>query len=680
MEGLQQIKGLGPARIKQLHKLGITTVKQLLEYFPRSYEDRRHITPIHEVKGGDIATVVGQVVLIKENKPRRGLSILEVYLSDGLGRIKLVWFNQSYKKNYYKTGMTVLAYGKVEQAFGGTQINTPQTEILKDGKEPELGLIPIYPLVEGVSQYVVRYAVAQWFKENKRIDEVLPPSVLRKNPLFSRYDALKEMHQPTSEEKYQWAREVLAFEELFVMQTGLLLLRRLTAAEGKGIKLGPDGEWIETFCRQLPYTLTKDQKKAFREIATDMEGERPMQRLLQGDVGSGKTVIAALTLLKAVENGYQGALMAPTEILSEQHAQTLSLMWGNLPVRMALLTGSTRSKERKEIERKIANGELDILVGTHALIQDKVQFKNIGVVIVDEQHRFGVRQRAKLQEKGNSPHMLVMTATPIPRTMALSVYGDLEVSTIKEMPHGRKPVRTYAVDSSYMERLRVFFGKEMREGRQVYVVCPLVQESEVLDLQAAEEVYKELSSYYAPHYKVGLLHGKMSTQEKEEIMVSFQCKNIDLLVSTTVIEVGVNVPNASVMCVLGADRFGLSQLHQLRGRVGRGELQAYCILVSDNRGEEARTRLKLMEKTTDGFELAEQDLLLRGSGSFFGYAQSGLPDLKVAHIIRDTDILMEARKAAISYLETAGREETLQFFKKEMTHRFGENFVRILYS
>ena len=463
------------------------------------------------------------------------------------------------------------------------------------------------------------------------------------------------------------------------MQSGLALLRNKEQCH-VGPKMEPDGTLMEQCRTNLPFQLTRDQERAVTEISQDMQDERPMQRLLQGDVGSGKTVVATLSLVKAVENGYQAVIMAPTEILATQHFEGITEFCNNLPINIALLTGSTPKKEKDRIYEELANGTIQLIIGTHALIQDKVQFKNLGLVIIDEQHRFGVNQRAALQHKGVYPHVLIMTATPIPRTMTLSVYGDLAVSLIKEMPPGRKPVKTYVVDSSYKERLRVFFGKEMAAGYQVYVVCPLVEESEKLDLQAAEELFLELKDYFYKSFEVGLVHGRMNPKEKDEVMQAFHDGRIQLLVSTTVIEVGVNVPNATIMCIEGAERFGLSQLHQLRGRVGRGDIQAYCILVSDSKGDVSQERLRLMESTQDGFELAEQDLLLRGSGQLFGLAQSGLPDLRVANIIKDIDILVAARNDVLSYIREFGIDQLEIRMKEELSKRFGEKFLRILYN
>lgn len=679
-ESLLTIKGVGPGRVKQLNKLGITDVSSLLTYFPRTYEDRSVSYLIGALKQGAVGATEGTVLNVQEKKPRRGLSILEIFIGDATGRLKIVLFNQGYKKNFYKVGQRLHVYGKVEFAYGSLQMNTPHIEMLREGQVAEAGIVPVYPLVDGVSQFVIRHAVSNWFAANDALPELLPPDITKEHNFMTRYEAFKEMHNPLTVERYGLARKQLAYEELFIMQAGLLLLREREQAE-IGIKMQPDGDLVPAFLKELPFALTGDQRKAFNEIANDMQEERPMRRLLQGDVGSGKTVVGALSLLKAVENGYQGALMAPTEILAQQHYEGLTdLMAGLGRVKLALLTGYTKPGERQIIYEGLADGTIDIVIGTHALIQEQVEFKKLALVIIDEQHRFGVEQRATLQRKGHHPHMLVMTATPIPRTMTLSIYGDLEVSLIKEMPPGRKPVLTYAVDSSYKERLHRFFEKEMSAGHQVYVVCPLVEESEKLDLVAAEQLYEELAEKYQRKFGVGLVHGRMSTTDKEAIMEAYYKGTIKLLVSTTVIEVGVNVPNATIMCVEGAERFGLSQLHQLRGRVGRGSTQSYCILVSDSHSEDSKQRLAVMTSTQDGFVVAEQDLLLRGSGQLFGLAQSGLPDLRIANILKDIDLLVAARQDAKMWLAKIGFDEAVKLMKPELLRRFGESFQRILYS
>lgn len=678
-ESLLTIKGIGPSRVKQLNKLGITNISSLLTYFPRAYEDRSATYLIGALKDGMVGATTGQVMRVQEKKPRRGLSILEIYLTDGTGSLKVVLFNQGYKKNFYKMGQRLHVYGKVEFSYGALQMNTPHIEVLYDKQEPQGGIVPVYPLVEGISQYTIRNAVANWFDAHDSLEDILPANVVKEHSFMPRYKAFKEMHLPTNVERHSLARKQLAYEELFVMQAGLLLLRSKEQS-ALGVKMGPNGHLFETFLGQLPFALTGDQQRAVLDITTDMENERPMRRLLQGDVGAGKTVVAALSLIKVVENGYQGALMAPTEILAQQHYESLQGLMTDLPVKMALLTGSMKQSERNAVYEGLADGSIDIVLGTHALIQEKVQFKKLALAIIDEQHRFGVEQRATLQKKGQNPHVLVMTATPIPRTMTLSIYGDLEVSLIKELPPGRKPVLTYAVDSTYKERLHVFFEKEMRAGHQVYVVCPLVEESEKLDLVAAEALYAELYDLYNKEFGVGLVHGRMPATDKEEIMNEFHSGRTKLLVSTTVIEVGVNVPNATIMCIEGAERFGLSQLHQLRGRVGRGEAQSYCVLISDSKNEETKERLKVMTSTQDGFVIAEQDLLFRGSGQLFGLAQHGLPDLKIANILKDIDLLVMARQDAKDWLLGVGLEEGANTMKRHLLDRFGPSFEWIIYN
>ena len=676
-EQLQSIKGVGPQRVKQLHKLGITSVTGLLHYFPRTFEDRRQVYSVHEAPVGETAGITGRVVRVSEKRPRPRMHILTITVSDGIRQINLVFFNQAYKKNFYRSGQQIYAYGKLEHAYGNLQMNSPQIEILEEGQTIDRGIVPVYGLTEGMKQWSIRMAIKNWFDHHQELEDVLPVEVQRHRCTMSRYDAFKEMHFPTSWERHQEARKQLAYEELWIMQMGLLLLRAHEQVQG-GHAMDGNGSLVERITSSLPFQLTGDQKKAFADIASDMEEPKAMQRLVQGDVGSGKTVVAALALAKAVENGFQGAIMAPTEILASQHFESFQELFGDAPIRMALLTGSTKAKQ--DVYEVLQKGDIDIVVGTHALIQEGVEFHRLGLIVVDEQHRFGVEQRAKLQRKGDHPHVLIMTATPIPRTMTLSIYGDLEVSLIKEMPPGRKPVKTYAVDTSYKERLLHFFEKEMKEGRQVYAVCPLVEESEKMDLHAAEQIAYEYKEYFEPHYRVGMVHGRMRPKEKEEVMDAFNRREIHLLVSTTVIEVGVNVPNATIMCIHDAERFGLSQLHQLRGRVGRGSAQAYCILISDSKNPDSKTRLSLMEQTQDGFELAEQDLLLRGTGELFGLAQSGLPDLKVANIIKDIPILVEAREDANTYLREKGFVEVQATLRHQMEARFGSQYMRILYS
>ena len=673
---IRDLKGIGPRKEALFARLHLATVSDLLQYMPRDYEDRSHIWPIGQAPcgTGKAILVCGTVASVQEMRPRRGLSILKVMVSDGTGAAELVWFNQAFKKRQFHVGLTLTAFGKMEWAYGRRQMNTPDTE---EGRAGGDGFVPVYGLTDGLRQQDIRKAVRQALDLAREHPDILPGwDGCRQSPFAAMptLEAYEQIHFPDSMEKREQARRQLAFEELFDMQLGLLLRRR---HEGKrqGIKCGPNGHLLKAFYDHLPFTLTKGQTQAFLDIQADMESEVPMQRLVQGDVGSGKTVVAALALAKIVENGYQGALMAPTGILAAQHYEEFCRLFQGLDVRIALLTGRTTAKERQQLLEELAQGRIDILIGTHALIQDDVAFRCLGLVVTDEQHRFGVRQRSALEQKGKEPHALFMTATPIPRTLTLSLYGDLDVSSIRELPPGRKRVKTYAVGEALRRRVYIFMDKLMAQGQQCYVVCPLVEASESVDLQAATDLYEELRSRVFKKRTCGLVHGRMAGKEKEAVMEAFQKGDIQLLVATSVIEVGVNVTNATVMFIDGAERFGLAQLHQLRGRVGRGDLQAYCILMAKGGSDETRQRLKWMEQIHDGFTLAEKDLLLRGSGQLFGYMQHGLPDLKAADIINDVPLLAAARDAARQWWlghEDLGKAEAA------LKRRFGHTFAGLL--
>lgn len=675
---IRELKGIGTRKEKLLNKLGIGTITDLLQYFPRTYEDRSHILPIGKVElpREQAVLVCGTVAMIQELRPRRGIHILKVTVVDDSGAADLVWFNQPFKKRLFKKGMEITVFGKMEWAYGHRQISNPDTE---PGRITTAGFTPLYGLTDGLYQSDMRKATRCALQRAVKEPSLLPGWQGGRQNEYSvmpTLTAYETMHFPETMEKQQEARRQLAYEELFDMQLGLMLRRR-REGQRHGIKCSPNGNLLRQFIGQLPFTLTKGQVNAFLDIQNDMESETPMQRLVQGDVGSGKTVVAAMALAKIVENGYEGALMAPTEILAIQHYEEFNRLFHDLPVRIALLTGRTSAKERKVLLEDLQQGAIQILIGTHALIQKDVVFANLGLVVTDEQHRFGVRQRAALQSKGAEPHTLFMTATPIPRTLALSVYGDLDVSSIHELPPGRKMVKTYAVGETMRQRIYVFMKKLIAKGQQCYIVCPLVEESETLDLQAATELYEQLRQGTFQNYRCGLVHGRMSGKDKETVMESFQRGDMDVLVATSVIEVGVNVPNATLMFIDGAERFGLAQLHQLRGRVGRGDQQAYCILLAKGGTEETKQRLKWMENIHDGFVLAEKDLLLRGSGHLFGYAQHGLPDLKVADIIGDVDLVIAARDKAAAYLKETIDEEAV---RHALVHRFGNDFQGLLHN
>ena len=673
-DSVQFVKGVGPKMKENLRRLGISTVEDLLNFFPRRYQDWTRVTKMEDAHYGEEQVLYGRILEVKEIHPRIRMSILRVTISDGTGSAVLTYFNQPWKKNEFAVNRHVLAFGKPEYDYGHLTVQNAETEFAEPSELPSLQkLVPVYPLTEGIKISRMRAMISYALDHTEDITENLPAEAILREHLMGRLHAYRAMHNPPDWKTQQEARRRMAYEELFFMQAGILLLRKKREKDVSAIKCAPSGKLVEAALKNLPFRLTAGQQQAFRDIEDDMEGVVPMNRLVQGDVGSGKTVVAALALAKIAENGYQGALMAPTEVLAGQHYQTLQELYRGLPLRIAYLSGNTKAKERKEILKGLADGSIQILIGTHALIQEDVIFAYLGLVITDEQHRFGVKQRKALETKGASPHILVMTATPIPRTMALSVYGDLDISAIRGMPPGRSPVKTYGIDGSYLQRVYNFMGREMEAGHQVYVVCPLVEKSEKQDLASAVAVYEDLRDRVFPRFSVGLVHGRMKNDEKEKVMNDFRDGKIQLLVATSVIEVGVNVPNATIMFVYGADRFGLSQLHQLRGRVGRGKSQSYCILYTDNQNEITRLRIRLMCEIHDGFLLSEKDLLLRGSGEFFGYHQHGMPDLRVTDIIRDLPLLESARKEA-------GRAVSRGIdFRAELQHRFGGAFFKRIF-
>lgn len=672
---IKYVKGVGPAKAAMLAKLNIFTVGDLLEHYPRRYEDRSQLKLIRALQDNELQTFKAVVAHIQESKPRRGLTLTKITVRDESALAQLVWFNQPFIKKWYQPGMEVIVTGKVERRYGQIQISHPEIEVLDGADLLHTGrVVPIYPSSENIGQRWLRSLVRQALDSYGAVDEILPPEVIADFELLDRRTALEKVHFPDDLASLEQARRRLVFEELYLLQCGLLLLKSKNKHAGSGIKHAPDGALVGKVAGSLPFALTRDQQAALADIRADMEDILPMQRLVQGDVGSGKTVLAAIALAKTVENGYQGAMMAPTEILAEQHYHTLAQLLAPQGIRIAVLTGRLTRRIRDEVLDRVRHGLVDVVVGTHALIQEDVEFQQLGLVVTDEQHRFGVRQRALLQAKGTTPDVLVMTATPIPRTMALTVYGDLDVSVIRELPPGRKPIKTYSVGGDMRERIYNFVVKEVNGGRQAYVVCPLVEESEKLEAQAATQLYEELQGTFLRQIPCGLVHGKLKAQDKEKVMNDFYSGAIKVLVATTVIEVGVNVPNASVMVVEGADRFGLAQLHQLRGRIGRGGHQSYCILLSDSRNPETRERLDILAQVQDGFVLAEKDLALRGPGQFFGTRQHGIPDLKIADIVKDINILLDARRAAQDTVAQAGR---LNAVRPALGERFGNHFGMI---
>lgn len=664
---VKKLKGVGDVVAARLAKLGISTVNDLLEHFPRRYEDRTMRKNINEIEHGEYATFLA-TVLHGEVSRLGGRSLARVTVSDNSGQAVLIWFNQPYRANQLKKGAVIGVYGRANRSRGQLQVESPDVDVAdaEDSLNTDR-IVPIYPLTQGLGSRAFRKLIKAALDQSEANEETLPETILHDHKLMSRRDALREIHFPSGWEMMCKAKRRIVFEELFTLQCALYALRRQRSSLRRSIKHKPDGDLVKSLTQRLPFSLTIDQQTAYKEISRDMESERPMHRLLQGDVGSGKTIVALMCLVKTIENKCQGALMAPTEILAEQHFQSCSELLGDLGIRFALLTGRVKGVARRDLLEKLRAGELDILIGTQALLQPDVVFHALGLTITDEQHRFGVEQRATLQKKGQMPHSLVMSATPIPRTMALTVYGDMDVSTIRQLPPGRKPVVT-AIRCGHNARQKVyrFLLSEVAAGRQGYVVCPLIEDSERVEVQSAASVFRELTSTVLQGVSCALLHGRMSAMEKESVMQDFVAGKLGVLVSTTVIEVGVNVPRASVMIIENADRFGLAQLHQLRGRVGRGTERSYCILLHETDSTPPQ-RLHVLVNTSDGFIVAEQDLLQRGPGQFLGYRQHGLPEMKIANLADDVHILEEARQAGIRLMENSINR---QMFETKLQKKF----------
>jgi ATP-dependent DNA helicase RecG len=698
-DSIRYLKGIGPKKAKSFAKSAINTIEDLLYYFPRRYEDRASFVAISKLQEGQIQTIKAQVLATGERRSwrRRRFSILEIAVGDDTGKIFCVWFNQGYLKEYFRVGTTLILYGKIERYGHRLQMNSPEFEIVSEAgvsspcaQGVDIGrIVPVYSLPEGITQRHFRHLVKSALDEYlSKVNDFLPYDIRSKNDFLNLAKGLLNIHFPDDFDMQKLAYERLAFDEFFVFQLPLAL-RKLRKKEKKGIAHQVEGELVKDFISGLPFKLTASQAKVIDEIKLDMARPQAMQRLLQGDVGSGKTVVATIAGIMAIQGGYQAAFMVPTEILAHQHFGKLNNMGVNrtgkgplvsadrgteVGVRAALLTSSVNKKEKDKILKDIKEGKVNLVIGTHALLEEDVKFKNLGLVVIDEQHKFGVGQRALLPKKGANPDILIMTATPIPRTLAITLYGDLDISVITELPPGRIPIKTMHFAQDKISQAYAVAKEELRKGRQVYIIYPVIEESYALDIAGAKKMYGELKSREFKDFKLGLIHGRLKQEEQDRIMLEFENKEVELLVSTTVLEVGIDISNATCMIVEHAQRFGLSQLHQLRGRIGRGTEQSCCVLISDAKTPEAEARLKAMLKFNDGFRIAEEDLKIRGPGEFFGHRQHGLTELKIANPLTQMHLLKLARDDALNLINADPQLEdrTHLLLKEKMLQRFPE--------
>lgn len=675
---ISSVKGVGEVKANLLNKMGIYTIKDLIEYYPRNYEDRTKIKYVREFTSGESTLFVAKICSnITVRKIRKNLAIYTAVAVDDEGeRVKLTWFNQMYLKNRLIVGHKYLFFGTPVYDFGTFSVENSQIYNLSDISKIQ-GIYPIYSLTKGITQNYMFKLLSENYTDNIKFKEIYSEEFKKKYNLCDINFAFRNVHFPKNYDNINIARNRLIFDELFLLQIALMTVKNQVA-------LTPNTNTYEDlddndFLKLLPFELTGAQKKVLAEIKEDLGSNKVMNRLIQGDVGCGKTMVAAIAMFLAVKNGYQAAIMAPTTILANQHYNELKPYFEKLGYTVEILTSNNTKAQKRKIVDRLKMGMIDILVGTHSIIEDDVEFKNLSLVITDEQHRFGVKQRMKLSSKAEVVDTLVMTATPIPRTLAIMLYGDLDLSIIDELPPGRKPVKTLVVNDSYETRLNDFVRKNVKEGKQVYVVCPLVEESEDGNLKSAEEIYESYKNETFKDLNVGLIHGKMKQSLKDEIMLQFKENKINILVSTTVIEVGISVSNATIMIIENADRFGLAALHQLRGRVGRGSDKSYCILKTNNRSQTCKERLSIMEKSNDGFKIAEKDLELRGPGDFFGIRQSGLPEFKVANLLKDINILKLTQVAAKELMQEDPKLELdkNKYIKKIIYSRYSEQLKNI---
>lgn len=655
---LSSIKGVGPKKYALLNKMGLKTVEDFAEMYPRRYIDRRHIVGLADIKAEMTCTVRAFVIDIQVSSRYGKKEYLKIKTSDGSFFLDVIFFNARYVSGLFKLNKEYLFYGKVTYGQGGFTMTHPDFCSAEHPSDQFNKIQPVYPLTEGISQKDMLKISSQIF-ETIHFEEFLPESIINEHKLIDRDKAIKEIHFPDSRDAYKVSKYRLVFEEFLTLQLGLLMLKSdIKKKVGHAYHMTSEHKKkIDQMISDLPYDMTGAQQRVLSEVYSDMINEKVMNRLIQGDVGSGKTLLAVLAIYFAVLNGYQGAMMVPTEILAEQHFESFEEMFKNLDVTVGMLT---RSTSKSQIKERIKDGTVDIVIGTHALIQDDVDFYNLGLVVTDEQHRFGVNQRTVLSKKGESPDVLVMTATPIPRTLSLILYGDIDISKVDEMPKNRIPIKTSRVPEYKIDRMYDYIRDEVDKGRQCYIVYPLVEESDVLDLKSVTEMYEKLSKNVFKGYKTGIIHGKLKSNEKDAVMKSFETNDVQILFATTVIEVGINVPNASIIVIEHAERFGLAQLHQLRGRVGRGAYQSYCFLVSDSKSDVTNERLSIMCKSTDGFEIADKDLEIRGPGEVFGLRQHGLPEFNIADLIKNKSILEIAQETAKSYVQSKAFEKALK--------------------
>ncbi len=652
-DNITEVKGIGEKTAALFKKLGITTVSELIMTYPRRYLTYDSVVPLAECEEGERVSVMAIIVSYVEVKKFKSISLTTLTARDESGSMRVVFYNSPFLKNVFHKGQSFVFVGSVKKKNGMRTMEMPEYYTESDYERMTSVMQPVYPLTAGLSNKIFQKAVRSVAPLIMETEDYLPSFVKEEFSLKDRAKSLYDMHFPENQDELKESVKRIAFDEFYAFLYEVKLLRDINSREVNTHRISSEVRYkLNEFITMLPFKLTNGQSQAVNDIYNDLSSGQVMNRLIQGDVGSGKTIVGAAALYMMVISGYQGALMVPTEVLANQHYEDLSGLFKSYNIRVELLTGHTPAKEKRHIYDRLKNKEIDIIIGTHALIQDKVEFANLGLVITDEQHRFGVRQREKLEEKGERPHVLIMSATPIPRTLAIIMYADLDISVIKDMPEGRKPIKNCVVGTSYRKTAMGFISSQIKDGHQAYIICPMVEENEALDVENVTEYKERLISAFPENIRIEMLHGKMKDDEKTDILMRFRNREIDILVSTTVVEVGINNPNATVMMIENAERFGLAQLHQLRGRVGRGDAQSYCIFINSKKTEESMERLRVLEESNDGFFIASSDLKLRGPGDFFGVRQSGEMEFEIADIYNHADMLKLAQEAVLKYSDT----------------------------